>query len=194
MNWLAHLYLSEPSPQFRIGNLLPDLAKTSELTNLPETFQQGIRQHRTIDVFTDSHPKVKSCVTRFPAPYRRYGGILTDIYFDHFLARDWQQYSPVPLPDFLAEFYRDIEICAPELPAEAVRRLYLIRDQNWLATYHTIDGITDILTRISYRFRRPFDLTGSLPIFKEHEPDFLDDFQSFFPELIAHAKWTGSRF
>lgn len=187
MNWLAHLYLSEPTPQFRIGNLLPDLTKASELANLPEAFQKGIRRHRAIDVFTDAHPRVKACVSRFPPPYRRFGGILTDVYFDYFLAREWSRYSRMPLADFLAEFYRDIETCVPELPAAAARRLRLIRDENWLTAYHTLEGITDILSRISRRFRRPFDLTGSLPVFEEKESAFREEFDAFFPELIAHV-------
>ena len=35
MNWLAHLYLSEPTPAFRIGNLLPDLAAAPVLSRCP---------------------------------------------------------------------------------------------------------------------------------------------------------------
>ena len=123
MNWLAHLYLSEPDARFRIGNLLPDLAPGTELLDLPEPFQKGIRCHRRIDAFTDTHPRVLACVRRFPPPYRRYGGVLTDIYFDHFLARDWEKYSAIPLPDFLNDFYRDIETCLPEVPLEAGNRL-----------------------------------------------------------------------
>jgi acyl carrier protein phosphodiesterase len=186
MNWLAHLYLSEPDAKFRIGNLLPDLALRSHLASLPEPYQKGIRCHRRIDVFTDTHARVHACVRRFPAPYRRYGGILTDIYFDHFLARDWSKYSTIPFDEFLRQFYRDIEICLPEIPPETVLPLLRMRDENWLASYHTIEGIADILHRVSYRFRRPFDLTGSIPMFEEHESAFLEDFQAFFPELTKH--------
>src|SRR5215831_7568936 len=103
MNWLAHLYLSGASAQFRIGNLLPDLTSASRLVGFPELYQQGIRCHREIDHFTDTHPRVRSCVSRFPAPYRRYAGILTDVYFDHLLARDWLKYSEIPLFEFIDE-------------------------------------------------------------------------------------------
>lgn len=190
MNWLAHLYLSEPNPHSRVGNLLPDLTSAAHLASLPESYQQGIRRHRQIDVFTDAHPRVKSCVSRFPKPYRRYGGILTDIYFDHFLARDWSKYSQVPLPEFIAGIYRDIEVCLPELPTEAAHRLQRMRDENWLASYHHIPGITETLRRTSRRFRRPFDLSGSLPIFQERENAFADDFHAFFPELMMRVQRT----
>jgi len=188
MNWLAHLFLSEPDPQFRVGNLLPDLALTSQLVGLPEPFQSGIRSHRQIDVFTDAHPRVKSCVVRFPPPYRRFGGILTDVYFDHLLARTWGQYSMVPLSEFIANAYHDIELCLPEIPAQAAWPLRRMLEEDWLGSYHQLSGIGDILSRISRRFRRPVELSGSLPVFQQHESAFSDDFHNFFPQLMAHVK------
>ena len=188
MNWLAHLYLSEPNAEFRVGNLLPDLTSASHLKFLPEGYQRGIRCHRRIDVFTDAHTRVRSCVRRFPPPYRRFGGILTDVYFDYFLARDWGEYCAVPLGEFIGEFYRDIETCCAVIPDEANQGLQRMRDEDWLGRYHHTAGVADILGRIGRRFRRPLDLTGSLPIFQKHETAFLEDFQSFFPELIAHLR------
>lgn len=188
MNWLAHLYLSDPHPQFRVGNLLPDLTSASQLVGLPEAYQRGIRRHRQIDVFTDSHPRVKACVSRFPPPYRRYAGILTDVYFDYFLARDWQKYSDVPRRDFLAGVYRDIEICLPEIPSQAAHRLRRMRDEDWLGSYDVLAGIGEILRRISQRLRRPFDLSSSLAIFEKQESAFEDDFDAFFPTLMSHVE------
>jgi acyl carrier protein phosphodiesterase len=193
MNWLAHLYLSDPSAQFRIGNLLPDLTSTSRLVGLPESYQKGIRCHREIDHFTDAHPRFKSCVSRFPPPYRRYGGILTDVYFDHLLARDWLKYSEMPLSEFIDDVYRGIEVCLSEIPAEVSHLLQRMRDENWLAYYHHIPGITETLRRISRRFRRPFDLSGSLPIFQQYEAAFADDFRVFFSELRMHVQRTFPR-
>ncbi|HKV81229.1 MAG TPA: ACP phosphodiesterase [Candidatus Sulfotelmatobacter sp.] len=188
MNWLAHLYLSEPNAEFRVGNLLPDLTTASHLKFLPEPYQRGIRCHRRIDVFTDSHPRVRSSVWRFPPPYRRFGGILTDVYFDYFLARDWGEYSTVPLAEFIGEFYRDIETCSAAIPAEAKQGLQRMRNEDWLGRYHHLEGVTDILGRIGRRFRRPLNLMDSLPIFQEHESAFLEDFHNFFPELRAHVR------
>lgn len=187
MNWLAHLHLSEPNPEFRIGNLLPDLASAAHLAGLPESFQRGIRCHRAIDRFADAHPRFKACVSRFPKPYRRYAGVLTDVYFDHLLARDWLEYSAISLPDFIDEVYRDIENCLPAVPADAGLHLFRMRQADWLSSYPTIPGITEILRRLSQRLRRPFDLSGSLPFFEAHEGSFSDDFRVFFPELVSHV-------
>jgi acyl carrier protein phosphodiesterase len=195
MNWLAHLYLSEPTPQFRVGNLLPDLVPASRLRPLPESYQQGIRCHRQIDAFTDAHQRWKSCVLRFPPPYRRFGGILTDVYFDHLLARDWTMYSDGPLRQFIDDFYCDLENCLPELPPHAAVVLDRMREQDWLGSYPHTAGISGILKRISRRLRRPFDLSSSLTIFEENEPGFNDDFHAFFPELMRHVQreWIADR-
>jgi acyl carrier protein phosphodiesterase len=188
MNWIAHLYLSEPNRQFRVGNLLPDLASARQLAVLGEPFQRGIRCHREIDRFTDSHPRFRSCVSRFPAPFRRYGGILTDVYFDHFLARDWSRYYSRSLPEFLIEAYRDIESCLPEIPFQAACALSRMLEEGWLGSYHQISGISGILKRISCRLQRPFDLSASVPIFVEQESAFSEDFRAFFPELVDHLR------
>lgn len=167
---------------------MPDLTLARHLAGLADSFQKGIRCHRAIDRFTDSHPRVKSCIKRFPPPYRRYGGILTDVYFDHFLARDWSVYCAVPLSNFIGEVYRDIDACLPDVPPDAAQHLRRMQSENWLGTYHQIAGITAILSRISRRFRKPFDLHGSLPIFEENESAFHTDFHAFFPELMAHVR------
>jgi acyl carrier protein phosphodiesterase len=190
MNWLAHLYLSEPTPEFRVGNLLPDLTGADKLAALPEAYQQGIRRHRRIDLFTDTHPLVKVCVRRFSPPYRRFGSILTDVYFDYFLARDWQEYSDLPLREFIASCYRDIEICGPAIPDEADRCLRQMREEDWLGSYHEIAGIANILERMGRRLRFPSDLAGSLPSFQAQEGAFLADFRVFFLELMADVNCT----
>src|SRR5688572_8345575 len=98
MNWLAHLLLAEPTPQFRLGAILPDLVSMQVLAGLPPDFQRGIRQHRQVDAYTDSHAIFRRSVQRLDPPFRRFGGILVDIFYDHFIARDWQSFSATPLP------------------------------------------------------------------------------------------------
>jgi acyl carrier protein phosphodiesterase len=186
MNWLAHLYLSEDNAQFRVGNLLPDLASARQLAALGESYQAGIRCHREIDRFTDAHPRFRSCVSRFPPPFRRYGGILTDIYFDHFLARDWAKYHSLPLTEFISAAYCDIKLCLPEIPSKAAWALNRMLEEDWLGSYHELLGIGEILKRVSCRLRRPFDLSASLPFFAEQESCFSDDFHAFFPDLMTH--------
>jgi acyl carrier protein phosphodiesterase len=187
MNWLAHLYLSEPTAAFRIGNLLPDLVSAGSLAALPQVFRRGVERHRRIDAFTDAHPVVRRSMRRFPPPHRRFAGILTDVYYDHFLSRGWPSFCPVPLGEFVAEFFEGLEQHRAELPPEAWARLDHIRRAGWLCCYGELAGVSDVLRRMGARFRRPCDLASSMAVFEAQYGDFQADFAEFFPELRAEV-------
>jgi len=186
MNWLAHLFLSEPTPAFRIGNLLPDLTRAATLTDLPAEFQRGVKHHHQIDAFTDSHVIVGRSKNRIAPPFRRFAGILIDVFFDHILSRDWDAYSSTPLTNFLSEFYASFEDARAHIPAEAYLRLEEIRHQDFLCSYRNLDGVADALQRIGKRFRRPVPLGESIVILEDNYDLFRADFGAFFPELVSN--------
>ena len=187
MNWLAHLLLSESSPAFRIGNILPDMLRDRVLDTLPLSFQGGIRRHKTIDSYTDSHIVVKRSITRMNAPFRRFGGVLTDVFYDHFLTRDWNRYSEVPLDNLVKEFYDSFDSFRGTIPTEAFGALERMREQNWLGSYGDLAGIETTLHRISFRLKRPFALQEGV-VELERNYDLLSaDFDEFFPQLVAHV-------
>jgi acyl carrier protein phosphodiesterase len=184
MNWLAHLLLSEPDPGFRIGNLLPDLIPMSDLTNAHAMFQDGIGRHRLIDAFTDAHPLFRQSVRRFEVPYRRYGGILVDIFYDHFLTIDWALYSTEPLPSFINSVYQQFADNWTQLPTAAQPALRQMQIDNWLGSYGDLAGLRNTLARVSARLRRPFDLTAAVSLLEQDYAAFRDDFRNFFPQLL----------
>jgi len=57
------------------------------LETFPEDVRRGIELHRHIDQFTDSSPDIANLRRCFPAPFRRYSGIIIDLAYDHELAR-----------------------------------------------------------------------------------------------------------
>jgi acyl carrier protein phosphodiesterase len=187
MNWLAHLYLSEPAPAFRIGNLLPDLAAISALAHLPPEYQRGMQQHQRIDAFTDSHAIVRRSILRVEGPFRRYAGILVDMFYDHFLARDWSMWSPALLADFTAEIYASFEAHEADLPPEVCHRLAQMKAGNWLCSYGDMPALAQTLGRIGLRFRQPVPLEESIEILERHYEDFRGDFNAFFPELCEQV-------
>ncbi|TDU66596.1 acyl carrier protein phosphodiesterase [Prosthecobacter fusiformis] len=188
MNWLAHLLLSEPTPAFRIGNLLPDLVSISALTGLAPEYQRGIRQHRRIDAYTDAHPVFRRSIQRLGPQFRRVGGILVDMFYDHFLSCEWQRYATKSLPDFTAEVYASFETHRTEIPVEAHQPLEWMKRGNWLCSYGDVQDLSHTLVRMSRRFRRPVDLVGSVVILEREYAGFSDDFAAFFPDLREHAE------
>lgn len=193
MNWLAHLYLSEPNPAVRIGNLLPDMVSVSALTGLSAEMLRGVKQHRRIDAFTDTHPVVRRSISRVNPDFRRFGGILVDVFYDHFLARDWQSFSPLPLPAFAAEIYDSFHRYRLEIPPEAMVHLEHMREMNWLCAYREIDGILAALDRLGLRLRRPIPLGNAISVLRDNYDDFYADFSAFFPEIISHLQQTVDR-
>jgi acyl carrier protein phosphodiesterase len=188
MNWLAHLFLSEPTPGFRIGNLLPDLVPISALADLPEDFLRGVRQHRRIDAFTDSHAIVRQSVRRVGPEFRRFGGVLVDIFYDHFLTREWPGLSTTPLTDFAAEFYASFETHRDDIPPEALVHLEHMKSANWLCAYGDLGGVELTLGRMSQRLRRPVPLANAVAVLANDYAGFESDFAAFFPELTAHVR------
>ena len=168
MNWLAHAYLSKSNIEFRVGNILPDLVSITELRKFTPPFQEGIICHRAIDAFTDSHPIVKNSVSRIPANYRRCGGILTDVFYDHFLAKNWAAYSSLELQEFSRHFSRDLERIEREIPADIFYKFKRMFEHNIFETYQDISGISIALQRIDLRLRRPANLGAATLILVEN--------------------------
>lgn len=187
MNWLAHLLLSEPTPPFRLGNILPDLLRLHDLQNVSPLFAEGIVRHRKIDSFTDAHEIVKRSVARIEPPFRRYGNALTDVFYDHFLTIDWIEYSESPRDQLVRAFYASFDELRDEIPPHAFQVLERMRDENWLGSYETFDGIETTLRRMSFRLKRPFALHESVEELKRNYKDLHDDFHAFFPQLVAHV-------
>ena len=119
MNWLAHVLLSDDHIEFRMGNLLADTIKGADRKAMPLEFQRGLKQHQQIDSFTDSHPIVHKSCSRIGDGYRRFSGILVDIFYDHYLAINWKTYCAIPLKTFTTALYADILACPLDLPKDA---------------------------------------------------------------------------
>lgn len=173
----------------RLGNVLGDVVKgsvTGETTvDLPAAVLEGVRLHRRIDAFTDAHEIPRRSRALIAPEWRRFSGILIDVFYDHALSRNWAELHPgEPLEEFLAAAYRQFEAfdhsTLPPMFPVVVRRMI---EGNWLGSYGTQAGITLTLRRMSRRLRRPFPLEGAaeqLPgIYVELERDFLE----FWPQL-----------
>lgn len=185
MNWLAHLYLSAPTPEFRLGNLLPDLIGPLRIEDLAPEVARGVHCHRQIDSFTDRHTVVRRSMGRIPAVHRRFSGIIVDVVYDHFLAVGWPAYAPEPLDEFVENTFAAFEGIGRVVPESARPHLKRIREEKLLCSYGTMAGIREALSRTGRRLRKPVDLGAALA---EVDLEALKgDFSVFFPELRSHV-------
>lgn len=187
MNWLAHLYLSEPDAAFRVGNVLPDLVPQSTLQALPPEFARGVACHRRIDAFTDSHPIFRQSIARLGPTHRRFGGVVMDMFYDHFLAANWERFSDEPLLQFTQSVYADLETCFPEVPGHAADVLRRMSADDWLGSYREVASIRLALNGIGRRLRKPRSLGDAVEELERHYEPLQKDFYNFFPLLREHA-------
>jgi acyl carrier protein phosphodiesterase len=187
MNFLAHAYLSGSDPDVLFGNFVADGIKGSAVSTFPENVQKGIRLHREIDRYTDSHPIFKNSVKQLQPTFRKYSVVIVDIYYDHFLAKNWEQYSKTDLKSFAATVYRILMKRYRLLPQRTKRALPYMIAQNWLVGYANLSDLHRIFSGMSRRARFDSGMENSVEYLKAHYEIFEKDFFSFFPAIISHC-------
>lgn len=191
MNWLAHVFLSEPNIEFRLGNLLADVVRGADLQPMSADFRRGVQQHKTIDSFTDAHPVVRRSRQRLGAEHRRFSGVLMDVFYDYFLATRWTEYSSESLETFTTRFYMQARACGLAMPPAAQLMVDRIIEHDLLGQYRNIAGVENSLRRLSMRlnarWHRPFALERSVVALIENHEDLSADFAEFFPSLRDHV-------
>ncbi len=188
MNYLGHLYLAEDNSASLVGNLLGDFVKGSISAALPDEIRYGIALHRKVDVFTDSHEIVRASMRRITPARRRFAGIMVDMFYDHFLAQNWQRFSDISLQGFSENVYRALLEHHALLPDRLKRMLPYIIEENWLVSYKEIASIDRALNRLSKRFRRENTLLNSAEELAANYKQLEGDFYKFFPDLIQFAE------
>jgi acyl carrier protein phosphodiesterase len=187
LNYLAHLFLSGNDEDLRLGNFIADGVRGAQILQFPPRVQQGIKLHRLIDAYTDSHPVVTQTKERLRPHFRKYAGVVADVFYDHFLASTFHRYSPLSLPDFASEAYTQMQKNPELLPKRVQHFLPYMVNQNWLVSYAQISGITRALTGLSRRTPFASNMENAGEELELNYSFYLREFECFFPELQAYV-------
>jgi len=188
MNYLAHVYLSGDSDEIKVGNFIGDYVKGRSYTHYPELIQKGILVHRNIDSFTDTHPVIHRSKSHLSPKYHKYSGIIIDIFYDHFLANEWKNFSKEPLKGFVYNFYETLLQHFSILPRRVKQFLPIFILNNWLESYLTIEGIGVVLDRMSKRTSLPDYTKFAISDFRQNYDKYRADFYEYFPQLIDYVE------
>lgn len=190
MNFLAHAYLSFGQEEILVGNFIADFVRGKELENYPKKVQLGIQLHRAIDTYTDSHPLVKQVQSFLIPRFGHYSRVISDVFFDYFLAKNWKNYSDTPLEQFSLDSYRTLSTSPLDFP-EAFRRMFhWMQAQNWLYAYREAAGIQAALDGLSRRARFDSKMNESTQVLWEKEEEIEAIFFAFFEDLETFASTT----
>ena len=184
MNFLAHVYLSGNDTQLMIGNFIGDFVKGKDLTaHFDPKIVRGVELHRAIDEFTDRHAVVQDSKNRLRPKYRHYSGVIVDMYYDHFLAKNWNDFHEVPLQDFALSFYEIIKLNQKILPEEVQHLIpYMVRG-NWFLNYAHKEGIHRALSGMSRRTSFDSKMDEAIEDLTIFYSEFENEFRKFFPTL-----------
>ncbi|MFO7873620.1 MAG: ACP phosphodiesterase [Bacteroidales bacterium] len=191
MNFLAHLYLSGDDPDLIIGNFIADMVKGQQINGYHSGIIRGIRLHRMIDDYTDQHPVVEKSKDRLRKKYRLYAGVVVDMYYDHFLAVHWSDYSDYRLDKYVSKAYALLNDHFSILPSRVRYILPKMIEYNWLVNYADLECL-----RINFggmARRTPFEsgMSEAVNDLEQYYSLFENEFSLFFPELIRFVEQQG---
>ena len=193
MNYLAHLYLSDSDADSRVGSLMGDFVKGRVGDDFKPSVREGILLHRKVDSFTDAHPFIRQSKARISPGFRRYAGILVDIFYDHFLATRWHQWSDVSLDEFAGEIYGMLRERQDTFPESMQRSMRYMVSRRLLQSYREIGGVHDALRGIETRLKRPSRLGESVRELEQNYTALRSDFEQFFPLLVEFTQVQSGR-
>lgn len=187
MNFLAHIYLSGNNELVTIGNFMADGIRGKKYLNFDKDIQIGILLHREIDTFTDAHPTVRQSTKKLHQNYSHYSGVIVDIFYDHFLAKNWENYSDISLSNYVESFYSSIEKHFDILPSRIQKMMPFMISENWLLNYANIDGIQRVLDGMNRRTKNKSKMNKATTELNAFYSEFENEFTLFFDELIQFS-------
>lgn len=187
MNYLAHLYFALSDAQSLTGNLMGDFTRGLEVEHLPPKITLGLKNHRSIDSFTDSHTITRQLRNLFSGQRRRVAGIILDVVFDHFLIKHWGKLHPQPLNDFLLRAYGGLLDQQNHMPSRMRTVVSRMAESNWLLGYTQLEGVVYALDRMAERRPIANALAGSHQELEDNYAAIEAGFGEFFPQLVNHV-------
>ncbi|MCJ8163540.1 ACP phosphodiesterase [Pontibacter sp. E15-1] len=187
MNYLAHIFLSGEEEELMLGNFIADAVKGKQAERYTPGIAKGIRLHRLIDSYTDTHPVVAETKARLRPKYRKFAPVVADMYYDHFLAANFNVYTGLELPAFVQQVYYLIGTRFDQLPFRVQQFFPHMRQHNWLLSYAAIDGIGQALTGMSRRAAFASGMETAAEELQMNYAAYLAEFEAFFPDLVEYV-------
>ena len=183
MNYLAHAFLSNNNKDLLVGNFIADHVTGNNFSDYSPQIIEGIILHRRIDAFTDAHTHFKKSKRVFYTGFEKYSGILIDIYFDYFLAKNFLYHSNIALDIFSENVYKIYTAHETILPKSSARFLGYVVKNNIYSAYATAQGIERVLYHLSQRINHKVKLNDSIPLFLANEAELQANFEAFIADI-----------
>jgi acyl carrier protein phosphodiesterase len=186
VNFLFHMLLSGADDRILVGNFMGDFVKGPLADRFPPRIRQGVALHRRIDSFASRNELFQRSRLRIAPRYGLYRGVLVDLFYDHFLVREWSDWSKEPYEQYLIRTRAVIEAYLADLPERMQPLVPYIFDE-MLPSYGEVSGIGRALERMSRRIVRANPLAGGEAELVQHYEPMLADFRGFVSQVRSFA-------
>jgi len=167
-----------------VGNMISDYVKGKKQYDYPATIQNGIKLHRAIDDFTDTHPATFEIKKFFKPAYILYAGAFTDVVYDYFLANDTNQFSsPDELKRFTGKTYELLKLQSVHFPEKFAGMFPYMQAQDWLFNYRFNEGMQKSFVGLAKRAKYIEETDTAYEIFLTHKNDIQRWYDIFMPDV-----------
>jgi acyl carrier protein phosphodiesterase len=182
MNYLGHLYFSKNDSELMTANLFGDFVKGRDLSAYHPKVQDGILLHRKIDSYIDQSETVLILLRKLYQSLPKVSSVAIDLFFDHLLAKNWNQFHSIPLDDFLNQYYQKIQLSEQLYSANFVSMMQKLIENNWISHYPTLYGLEKSCQGVSKRISFPNELKHGKIVFLEYQEEITETFYQFMRE------------
>jgi acyl carrier protein phosphodiesterase len=193
MNFLGHIYFSDNDPELMYANLFGDFVKGSDLSNFPTSIKKGIILHRSIDNYIDHHPDVVDLMHQLYPSLPKITGIAVDLYFDHLLASNWNNYHPTDYRSYLNKFYSYSIEKEPAYPESYKSFIRILKQKDWMIHYNSREGLKKMCNGVSQRISFSNALSFAPNIFERKEKIITETFEKYMTSAIPFFSELRSR-
>jgi acyl carrier protein phosphodiesterase len=188
MNYLMNLYLSKNLGERSLGFIIGEVVRNKKLPSYTPEIIEGIELNKNLVEFIKRHPAYNRGKSRLQPKYNKQAYKIITIFYDHFLAANWNKYSFEQLHSFTSNSYNYINHNFHIFPFKS-RKLYsLFISNNVLENYDSIEGIHSYMRLLTHKDTFQSNLEYSLEILIKHYAEFKSEFEEIFPQLVEYVE------
>lgn len=173
------------------GNFMADSVKGRQGETFSAGIKKGIRLHRAIDAYTDSHATMRRSKVRLREKFKKYAPVVADVFYDHFLAKDWEAFSGEPLRGYVDRVYAELEPFYDVFPQRTQRFYDYMRAYDVLYGYSSLEGIDRVMRGMARRASFESGMEHAAAELEANYQAYHAEFSAFFPDLQQHIRTFG---
>jgi acyl carrier protein phosphodiesterase len=183
MEILLNAYFTNPDPEAMVGSFLGSGYVNNHEHTFSSPIERGQAIGHSINDFIDNHPVCQQSIQLLSPKARKYGRTILKLYYDHFLARNWQQHSDIPYDQFCHEIVEVLKSHNHLFPYKPKRVVNRVIRKNLVSTLPTINGLNEYIREMTRYNSYNSSILESIGDLVKNYNSFSKDFDLIFPEM-----------